>query len=177
VSTLTRATYYVAITARDSTPSRNESVYSAEQSIQAGSPQVAAPSNELTARPEHTAAYPALQDEGGCFIATAAYGADWHAEVLALRDFRDRLLLTHAPGRWLVARYYELSPPVADYIREHPVLKPLVRFVLAPAVVASLFLLGGGAAAKVAAVALLAGLLALRRRHRRVAARTGAAPC
>jgi len=174
VSTLTRATYYVAVTATDSTPARHESAYSEERSIQVGAPEVAPLSNELSARPEFTAAYPTLPDEGGCFIATAAYGADWEAEVQALRDFRDRYLLGHAPGRWFVARYYALSPGVADYIRAHPALKPLVRAVLAPLVVAALFLLGSGMAAKGAAGALFAALVVSRTRRR---ARSGALAC
>jgi hypothetical protein len=108
-----------------------------------------------------------LPDEGGCFVATAAYGADWQAEVQVLRDFRDRYLLGHAPGRWLVARYYASSPRVADYIRAHPALKPVVRFVLTPLVVVALFLLAGGALAKAAVATLLAVLVVARVRRRR----------
>ena len=167
VGTLTRATYYVAVTAADSTPQKHESVFSEERSVQAGDPDEAPLSNEITARPEATAAYPTLPDEGGCFIATAAYGADWSAEVQALRDFRDRYLLPHAAGRWLVARYYDFSPSVAEYIREHPSTKPLVRSLLMPAVIAVLFLLGSSAAAKLGLVALIAAFVAVTLRRRR----------
>lgn len=166
VSTLTRATYYVVVTARDSTPTRNESAYSAEGSIQVGTAEESPPSNELTAQPQFTTAYPALPDNGGCFIATAAYGADWYAEVQALRDFRDRYLEPNVAGRWFVARYYEVSPGVADYIREHSALKPLVRAMLTPLVVVALFLLGSGAAAKAGIGALLATFVVARRRRR-----------
>jgi hypothetical protein len=166
VATLTRATYYVTVTAVDSTPQKHESVLSEERSVYAGSADEAPLSNELTARPEATAAYPTLPDEGGCFIATAAYGADWQPQVQALRDFRDRYLLPHAVGRWLVARYYELSPPAADYIREHPTSKPVVRSLLTPVVVAALFLLGSTPAVKIGVTGLLVALVAIRIKRR-----------
>lgn len=168
VGTLTRAVYYVVVTARDSTPNRNESVFSAEHSIEIGAPDESPLSNELTAAPDFTTAYPVLPNQGGCFIATAAYGADWQAEVLALRDFRDRFLLRNAAGRWFVARYYELSPGVADYIREHSATKPLVRALLTPLVVVALFLLGSGVAAKAGTGILLLALVVARHRRKRL---------
>jgi hypothetical protein len=166
VGTLTQATYYVAVTALDSTPSKHESDYSPESSISIGNREESLLSNQLSARPQSTAPYPALPDKGGCFIATAAYGADWYAEVLALRDFRDRYLLRSSPGRWLVARYYELSPAVADYIRAHSALKPIVRALLTPLVVVALFLLGSGVAVKLGVAALLVALAGARWRRR-----------
>jgi hypothetical protein len=168
VGTLTRATYYVAVTARDSTPSKHESAYSAETSIQVGNPNESPLSNQLTALPQSTAPYPALPDKGGCFIATAAYGADWYAEVQTLRDFRDAYLLRNNAGRWFVARYYESSPAVADYIRAHPIVKPIVRALLTPLVVVALFLLGSGVAAKTTMAVLVVVLVAVRRRRRRL---------
>jgi hypothetical protein len=176
VGTLSSATYFVVVTALDSTPQRHESAQSNEVSVQAGGSEEAALSNELTARPEQTVAYPALPDEGGCFIATAAYGADWEAEVQALRDFRDRYLLPHAAGRWFVAHYYDLSPGVAAYISEHPSTKPFVRSLLTPLVVFALFLLGSTASTKAGVAALLGCLvvLELRRRKRNAASERGA---
>ena len=66
-----------------------------------------------------------------CFIATAAYGTWLDPQVLILREFRDRHLLTNPAGTWFVDFYYRHSPPIADYIRERESLRAMVRAVLA----------------------------------------------
>ncbi|MBA7691811.1 hypothetical protein ES703_100365 [subsurface metagenome] len=66
----------------------------------------------------------------GCFIATASYGTSTAAEIDTLRAFRDEVLLQNSLGSQLVAIYYEVSPPVADFISEHEGLRTLVRELL-----------------------------------------------
>jgi hypothetical protein len=73
---------------------------------------------------------------GGCFIATAAYGSYLHPKVMALRAFRDNYLMTNVPGRAFVALYYRLSPPLADFIARHELLRTGCRILLTPVVLA-----------------------------------------
>ena len=73
---------------------------------------------------------------GGCFIATAAFGSYIAPEVMALREFRDRVLLTNSPGKTFVEWYYRVSPAVAAFISEHDPLKIAVRWGLTPIVYA-----------------------------------------
>ncbi len=71
---------------------------------------------------------------GGCFIATAAYGSYLEPHVAVLRAFRDRVLLTNAPGRLLVCAYYDTSPPIAAFIARHAAARFGVRLALTPVV-------------------------------------------
>ena len=72
--------------------------------------------------------------EGGCFIATAAYGSYLDPHVQRLREFRDHSLLTSPAGQAFVAFYYQRSPPIANFIREHENLRTLTRWLLTPVV-------------------------------------------
>jgi hypothetical protein len=71
-----------------------------------------------------------------CFIATAAWGSWLAPEVVTLREFRDRYLLTNSPGQAFVDWYYRVSPPAAAFIAEQEALKTAVRWGLTPVVCA-----------------------------------------
>lgn len=74
--------------------------------------------------------------KSGCFIATAAFGSYLDPHVMVLRHFRDDFLLKSRPGTAFVHFYYRYSPPVADFIREHPVLRLVTRWALTPLIFA-----------------------------------------
>lgn len=63
----------------------------------------------------------------GCFIATAAYGTDTAERINILREFRDEVLLSNSLGAQFVSFYYRISPPIADFISHHDVLRTIVR--------------------------------------------------
>ena len=71
---------------------------------------------------------------GGCFIATASFGTPMAEEVKALTKFRDEVLLKTTAGRDFVELYYKTSPPIANFIRNKPALKAMVRIGLKPLV-------------------------------------------
>jgi hypothetical protein len=73
-------------------------------------------------------------DGGACFIATTAYGSYLDPHVQTLRMFRDEYLLTNTMGRKMVAYYYRYSPPIANYLKQHPSLATLTRWLLTPLV-------------------------------------------
>jgi poly(3-hydroxybutyrate) depolymerase len=66
----------------------------------------------------------------GCFIATAAYGTPTAKQLDVLRAFRDDVLLKSTVGSRLVDFYYRTSPPIADFISQHSVVRTLVRELL-----------------------------------------------
>jgi len=109
---------------------------------------------------------------GGCFIATAAYGTPIAQEIQILREFRDKYLLTNPFGQALVDIYYTISPPIAEFITEHPRLKPIVRATLVPVIAIGTMAVNTASAEKIAIVGLLAlisaalALWATRRRGR-----------
>ena len=63
----------------------------------------------------------------GCFIATAAYGTPAAQEIDELRRFRDEYLRDSYLGNEFIKFYYAHSPPIADFISKHEVLRTIVR--------------------------------------------------
>jgi len=74
----------------------------------------------------------------GCFIATAAYGTDTAQEIDILREFRDEVLLSNSLGSKFVSFYYRTSPPIAEFIARHDVLRTIVREAFVAPIVAIL---------------------------------------
>ena len=70
-----------------------------------------------------------------CFIATAAYGTSAAEQIDVLREFRDVVLLESAAGSQIVALYYQLSPPIADFIAGNELLRTMVRELLVDPIV------------------------------------------
>jgi len=71
---------------------------------------------------------------GGCFIATAAYGSPLHPHVETLRDFRDRYLMTNKLGRGFVDLYYRYSPCMVNIIAKQKILRITARYYLLPVI-------------------------------------------
>ena len=94
-------------------------------------------------------------EDCGCFIASAAYDTPMAEEIQILRDFRDESLLTNPLGQALVDVYYRVSPPIAEFITEHPSLKSIVRAGLLPTVVMSSVAVNTTPAEEIAILALL----------------------
>jgi Leucine-rich repeat (LRR) protein len=113
-----------------------------------------------------------FEKSGGCFIATAAYGTPMAEEIQILREFRDEYLFTNPLGKALVGLYYQVSPPIAEFITDHPSLKPIMRVGLLPAVAMSAVAVNTTPAEKMAVAGLLVlvsvavAILAKRRRDK-----------
>jgi len=73
---------------------------------------------------------------GGCLIATATYGSELAPQVQQLRELRDNSLLQTESGSAFMELfndvYYSFSPIIADYERENPVFREMVKVVITP---------------------------------------------
>ena len=76
------------------------------------------------------------EENGGCLIATAAFGSEMAPQVQQLRELRDNTILKTGSGMAFMTSfnqfYYSFSPAVADLEREHPLFKEAVKMTLTP---------------------------------------------
>ena len=79
---------------------------------------------------------PATSEGGGCLIATASYGSELSPQVQQLRELRDNQLLQTESGTQFMGTfndvYYSFSPVIADYVRENPLFKEIVKITITP---------------------------------------------
>ncbi|MEM2161105.1 MAG: CFI-box-CTERM domain-containing protein, partial [Candidatus Nitrosotenuis sp.] len=76
------------------------------------------------------------QGLGQCAIATAAFDSELAPQVQTLREIRDNVLFGTSSGTAFMAGfnefYYSFSPMVADWERQSPAFKELVRYTITP---------------------------------------------
>ena len=76
------------------------------------------------------------QAGGKCLIATAAFGSELAPQVQQLRETRDNILLKTQSGTAFMAAfnefYYSFSPTVADWEKQNPVFREVVKTSITP---------------------------------------------
>ncbi len=79
---------------------------------------------------------PDNEENGGCLIATAAFGSELAPQVQQLRELRDNTILSTESGTAFMTGfnqfYYSFSPMIADLERENPIFKEVVKIALTP---------------------------------------------
>ena len=73
---------------------------------------------------------------GGCLIATAAFGSGMAPQVQQLRETRDNIVMKTRSGEAFMTAfnsvYYSFAPTVADWERVNPVFKEMVKATVTP---------------------------------------------
>ena len=73
---------------------------------------------------------------GGCLIATAAYGTELAPQIQILREIRDNTLMETSSGTSFMSSfntfYYTFSPTIADWERQSPAFASAVGALLTP---------------------------------------------
>ncbi|NDB88371.1 MAG: hypothetical protein EB164_05520 [Thaumarchaeota archaeon] len=71
-----------------------------------------------------------------CAIATAAYGSELAPQVQTLREVRDNVLFSTSSGTAFMVQfnefYYTFSPTIADWERQSPLFKEIVKTTITP---------------------------------------------
>jgi len=76
-------------------------------------------------------------DDDDLFFCAVSYiltGTPYDGHISRLRAFRDRILMKSAMGRAFVKYYYKLSPGLVEMIRQHDLLKTILRALVVPLV-------------------------------------------
>lgn len=77
-----------------------------------------------------------IDEGGGCLIATATYGSELAPQVQQLRELRDKTILSTQSGIAFMTGfnqlYYSFSPSIADFERENPAFKEMVKIAITP---------------------------------------------
>jgi len=75
-----------------------------------------------------------------CAIATATYGSEMAPQVQMLREVRDNILLNTESGAAFMGAfnevYYSFSPMIADWEKENPTFKEMVKLFITPMIMA-----------------------------------------
>ncbi len=86
---------------------------------------------------EDTKVIQEINDEGGgCLIATAAFGSEMSTQVQMLREVRDSQILQTQSGALFLSGfnqfYYSFSPIIADWERQSPIFKEIIKITITP---------------------------------------------
>lgn len=68
--------------------------------------------------------------DGGCYIATMAYGDYEHPQVIELRKFRDNILQNSIVGRSFIKFYYKYSPKLVELLKNQKAVNKTIRTIL-----------------------------------------------
>ena len=72
----------------------------------------------------------------GCLIATAAFGSEMAPQVQQLRETRDNIVMKTQSGTAFMTAfnsvYYSFAPTVADWERQNPIFKEMVKTTITP---------------------------------------------
>ncbi|WP_299291714.1 CFI-box-CTERM domain-containing protein [Nitrosopumilus sp.] len=97
---------------------------------------VTPPEEKPVSPPEEKPSENTNGENGGCLIATAAFGSELAPQVQQLRELRDNTVLHTNSGAAFMTGfnqfYYSFSPAVADYERENPMFKEVMKIALTP---------------------------------------------
>ena len=97
---------------------------------------VVVPGSKVLTSQDKSTENESTEEGGGCLIATAAYGSEMSPQVQMLREIRDNQLMNTEAGKSFMSgfneMYYSFSPYIADYERENPMFKEVVKLGLTP---------------------------------------------